>query len=81
MSKVTFRIWYAVWVSDPSRVFVMRRTKKAAKAALRDGKEFAPDLKFGVMRLTEQVRRKRKRRRKSSQRETKRGHLNAVVMA
>ena len=80
MNQVTFRIWYAVWVGDPSRVFVMRRTKKAAKATIRDGKKFASELKFGVTRLTEQMKTKRRRRRKSAKsREVRKGHLNAAM--
>ena len=62
---MTYKIWFAIWVNMESCVFLMRRTKRAAKQALRDARRDFPNITFGMKRLLEPIppARKRKRRR------------------
>src|SRR5713101_1232188 len=62
---VTYKSWFAIWVNFENCVFLMRRTKRAAKQALRDARHDFPSSTFGMKRLIESIppARKRKRRR------------------
>lgn len=63
MSKApSFRIWYAIYVNIESQVFLMRRSKAAAKKVIRNARKDFPDLKFGIMRLVQKIEPKRRRR-------------------
>lgn len=79
---MTFRVWYAIWVGEPSKVFMMRRSKKAAKLAVVEVKTMVgPDTKVGYLRLIEKIKaRKRRTRRKHQVKQTAKGHVNAVLI-
>lgn len=62
--KGTYKIWFAIWVNTESCVFLMRRTERAAKRALRDARHDFPTSTFGMKRLIETIPPARKRRRR-----------------
>ena len=64
--KATFKIWYVVWVSIESSIVLTRRTKKAARAALRDLRHDFPTTTFGMKRLLEPITARKRRSRRTS---------------
>lgn len=60
--KATFKVWYVLWVSIESSIVLTRRTKKAARAALRDLRHDFPSTTFGMKRLIEPITSRKTRR-------------------
>lgn len=61
---MTYKIWFVIWVNSESCVFMMRRTKRAAKETLREARRDFPTTVFVMKRLIEPITPKRKRRRR-----------------